>query len=778
MQRETLDIPGLRAPAEIAIDTWGIPHLRAETLDDLFFTQGFNAARDRLWQIDLWRKKGLGLLAADFGPGFLAQDYASRLFLYRGDMEREWNSYAPDAREICTAFAAGINAYIDLIDRDPDRLPPEFAAMETWPAHWRAADIVRIRSHAIGQNALSEILRSNVLGAADVATDILRKALRPRAEPRNDPDIGALPLAAADLFRLATAHPSFTIERLAATMDEAWDWTGCDEFSEVVRRENATPPSPVEEGSNNWAIAPSRSATGRPILANDPHRVLRNPSLRYLAHLTAPGFDAAGANEPFLPGISIGHNGQIAFGLTIFYIDQEDVYVYETTPDGRAYKFRDGQEQIRRLTERFEVRGTSPRDLMMKFTRHGPIVHETPGRAVAIRSVWFEPGAAPYARALTTMRAKDFDTFREGARAWGTPSVNHVCADVSGRIGWMAAGFSPVRERWDGLTPARGDGTHEWAGFLDCGKLPHTIDPPGGYVASANEMNLPPGFPHAVGYEWIDYARIARIREVIESCKKFDVAQSCALQTDVGSHPARKLLALVRPLQAEGDAGRARALLASWNATLEASSGPCALYQLWWMRHLRLALLERLAPDPKVRALLPPGDMSSLIDALTAPDVRLGADPLPARNAMLTETLAAAWREMVDLLGPDPALWSWGALHRMAFDHALSRVDPQFVPAAAPLPMGGDATSPMLMAYRARDFSIMAGASVRLVLDVGQWDESRCINTPGQSGDPRSPHYGDLAQLWAQGAYIPLLYSRSAVDAATQTLITLKPVRV
>lgn len=775
MQRETIDIEGLKAAAEIAVDRWGIPHIRAGDLDDLFFAQGFNAARDRLWQIDLWRKKGLGLLAANFGPGFLAQDYASRLFLYRGDMEREWAAYSPDAKQICTAFAAGVNAYIDLIDREPERLPPEFDAMDTWPAKWRAADIVRIRTHGVAQNALSEIVRSNVLGAADVATDLLRKALRPAAEPQNDPAIGALPLAAVDLFRLAMAHPTFTPERLAATMPEAWDWSGCDEFGEVVRRAEAKPPIMLEEGSNNWAIGPQRSGTGRPVVCNDPHRVLRNPSLRYISHLTAPGFDAIGANEPFLPGVSVGHNGRVAFGLTIFYIDQEDVYVYETSDAGRSYKYGDGREQIRRLTERFEVRGTSPRDLTMKFTRHGPVVHETPGRAVAIRSVWAEPGAAPYARAFQTMRAADLDEFRAGVRTWGTPSVNHVCGDVNGRFGWLPAGFCPVRTTWDGLTPARGDGSHEWQGFLDNEKLPRIVDPAAGYVASANEMNLPTDYPHRVGHEWIDYARIDRIREAISSQPTFGVADSCALQTDHGSHPARKLLALLQPLHAGGDAARALDMLRGWDAQLGAASGPCALYQVWWAHHLRLALLEKLAPDPNVRALLLPGDLSSLIEVLEKPDARFGADPLAARDKILVDTLAPAWRETASLLGADPSRWTWGDLHKMRFDHALASVDPSFAPAAPPIPMGGDATNPQLMMYRQSDFSIMIGASARLVMDVGQWDESRCINAPGQSGDPRSPHYGDLAPLWAKGEYVPLLYSRDKIDAATQTLIVLRP---
>ena len=778
MTREDIDIPGLGATAEIAIDTWGIPHIRAENLSDLFFAQGFAIARDRLWQIDLWRKKGLGLLAADFGPGFLAQDYASRLFLFRGDMEREWAAYAPDAKAICTSFAEGVNAWIDRVEREAGLLAPEFLAMDTFPARWRAADIVRIRSHAVAQNALSEIIRSHVLAGADAAADIMRKALRPPIEPAPfDPTLGPTPLAALDLYRLATAHPTFTPERLAAKMPEAWDWSGVDENGEVVRRANARPPAPCEQGSNNWAIGGARTESGRPIVANDPHRVLRNPSLRTLVHLTAPGFDAIGANEPFLPGVSIGHNGKVAFGLTIFYVDQEDVYVYETSKDGRSYRYQGKDEPVRRLTERFVIRDTSPVDLTLNFTRHGPIVFQEEGRAVAIRSVWFEPGTAPYARCLHTMRADNVAAFREGVRTWGTPSVNHVCADISGSVAWIPAGLTPVRPNWDGLTPAPGDGRCEWAGFLDNEQLPRLIDPAEGYVASANEMNLPPDFPHAVGYEWIDYARIDRVREFIEGKQKHAIADSCALQSDVHSLPARDLVTLLQKIDASGDAGAALALLKPWDGTLAAGSAAAALYQIWWSRFLRPALLELVARDPKVRALLAPGDMSSLIYALQVPDDRFGADPVKTRDQLLEGTLALAWSATRDLLGDDPARWAWGALHQMRFDHALAAVHPQFKPAAPPLPMGGDATSPMHEGYRADNFDIVTGSSVRLVMDVGDWDQSRCLNAPGQSGDPRSPHYGDLAQRWSKGDYIPLLYSRAAVDAATQTLIVLRPAR-
>ena len=762
MKENHIRVPGLADAAEIRIDRWGVPHISAASEPDLFFAQGFNAARDRLWQIDLWRKKGLGLLAQDFGPGFLAQDYASRLFLYRGDMGAEWAATAPDAQAICEAFAAGVNAYVDLAAREPERLPPEFSALGTQPARWAAQDILRIRTHAISQNALSEIVRSHVLAGADPGVDIFRKNLNPPValEPTQGCAQPA-PLAAVDLLRLATAQPTFSKARMAATMSEAWDWSGVDEFGEVVRRADARPPvEGLLEGSNNWAIAPARSKTGRPILANDPHRVLRNPSLRYIAHLSAPGLDVIGAGEPFLPGVSIGHNGRIAFGLTIFYIDQEDVFVFDTRADGGR--------NFSTETETFAIKGEAARALKLKFSTHGPIVYEEAGRAIAIRSVWAEPGAAPYARALASMRARTLDEFRQSVRLWGTPAVNHVCADISGAIGWIPSGFWPKRVGWNGLAPA--PATRGWDGLNDCENLPRVIDPPLGYVASANEMNLPKDYAGIVGYEWIDPARADRIAEFFAERDKLGIADCCALQTDIHSLPARALLALVEALAFTHPA---RDLLNGWNGLLHRDAPAAALYQIWWMRHLRPATLDALAPDAATRALLNPGDMARLILALQGPDPRLTS--AQARDALLVRTLESAWADARALLGDDPALWRWGALHRMYFDHALSEVDARFKPAAPPLPMSGDATSVMHMAWRPNDFRIVTGASVRLVIDVGEWDDSCCINAPGQSGDPRSPHYGDLAEIWAGGGYAPLLYSRARVEAATQEIIRLEP---
>lgn len=760
--REEIAVPGLTAPGEIVVDRWGIPHIRAGSEADLFFLQGFNAARDRLWQIDLWRKRGLGLLAADFGPGYLAQDRASRLFLYRGDMAAEWASYGPQGEATCRAFVAGINAYVALTEREPDRLPPEFELMGTRPSPWAAEDVVRIRSHGLTRNAMSEILRAVVTTRAGVEADRARKALEPPVEPvhADGVDLAAVTPAVLDVFKLATAPVTFVPERLAAGLGEAFAWAKVTDLGDVIRD--------IEyQGSNNWAVHGSRTATGRPILASDPHRSHAIPSLRYIVHLTAPGLDLMGAGEPCVPGISLGHNGTAAFGITIFGADQEDVYVYET--QGDHYRHGAGTEAMTVVEETFAVKGQSDQRLALKFTRHGPVIHEDAGRglAYALRSVWWSPGSAAYLTSLDSMRATSLDAFRTAIRGWGAPSTNHVYADVTGTIAWIPAGFSPVRPNWNGLLPVPGDGRYEWQGFLDPSLMPEKVDPAEGFVATANEMNLPPGWDHEgkrLGHEWTDRSRATRIREALSAVPSHDLAHSRALQTDVSSMPARRILAAIEGL----DLGPAGAFLSGWDGRLEATSAQAALFELWWTKHLKPALLAQVCPDPAVRALLLPGDIESLVPMVER------QDQLPDRAGLLRATLAAAFADASARLGPDPSAWQWGALHHGYFEHALTPLGARDLD-AGPHPMGGSGATPMHTGYRVSDFRVIAGASVRLVMDVGDWDKSVCINAPGQSGDPRSVHYRDLTGRWASGDYVPMLYSQAAVDGAAERVIRVLP---
>ncbi len=758
-------VPGLEQRAEIVVDRWGIPHIRAASQHDVYFVQGFNIARDRLFQIDLWRKRGLGLMAGDYGPGFVAQDRAARLFVYRGDMQAEWNAYGnEETQAICTAFAAGINAYVDLAAQDPSLLPPEFAAMHLTPARWAPEDVLRVRSHALSRNVEQEAARAQVAARAGLEADLARKNLEPAWTLRlpEGLDPADIPPEVLDVYWLATVDPDISPERLASTRAQAWTWTKVNDFDEVMQDASA-------QGSNNWVVSGARTATGRPVLASDPHREYRNPSVRYVVHLTAPGLDVIGATEPPTPGVFIGHNDRIAFGLTIFPMDQEDLYVYETHPDDPdQYRYGDGWERMTVLQEAIPVRGEAPEVITLRFTRHGPVVHADPDRrrAFAVRSVWSEPGTSAYMGRLAYMTAGSVAAFGEVLRHWHAPTVNQICADQAGDIGWFAVGKTPRRPNWDGLLPVPGDGRYEWDGFHPLEDLPRVINPARGFVATANEMNMPADYPASerkLGFEWAERSRSTRIHEVLDAQPKHSVADSMALQCDVFSVPARRGAPLLAGMT---EPAEALALLRDWDFQLRVDSAAAALFEVWWVKHLKPTLLDTVTQDPIARPLLAPGDNETMLALLEGG--RLGG--------LIEATLRDAMATCRRLLGNDPAGWRWGALHHGYFPHVLSRVaDPATFRDVGKLPTGGSGSTPMNTTYRGTDFRLTVGASFRMVVDVGAWDQSKVINTPGQSGNPSSPHYDDLGPLWARGEYVPMLYSKEAVDAAAELRITLTP---
>ncbi|KOT88336.1 PbsX family transcriptional regulator [Streptomyces rimosus subsp. pseudoverticillatus] len=766
----TYDVPGLAAPVEIRVDRWGVPHLYAASQDDLFLAQGFNAARDRLFQIDLWRRRGLGLLSEVFGESCLEHDRAARLFLYRGDMAAEWAAYGPRTECITSAFVRGVNAYVALCRADPAHLPPEFALLGHRPAYWEPADVARIRSHGLYYNLEQEVARALTLRDHGPAVEDLRRAREPAHTLRvpDGLDLSVIPDDVLRVYRLATNPP--------------WEDGG---------------PRQGPDGSNNWVIAPSRTATGRPLLANDPHRAVTLPALRYLAHLSAPGIDAIGAGEPALPGISIGHNGRIAFGLTIFPIDQEDLYVYRTNPDApREYRYDGRWEPMTRVTETVPVRDGRPVTVELWFTRHGPVIHEDPerGTAFAVRAAWLGPGMAPYLGSTQYMTAEGPDAFVAALRRWGAPGENQVYAAPDGTIGWQPAGRVPARPNWDGTLPVPGDGRYEWAGFHPADTLPSVRDPGRGWFATANEMNLPPGYPNArrtITYDWYAPIRHDRIAAELDARTGWTVADCVRLQTDCTSLSARRILPLLTGLTSDDpDVDWALGRLRAWDARLAPDSVPAALFEVWYRRHLRPAVLERalgrlLPPDRRAAALarvLPAGEAATTdpridLGLLLTPGDRLGPAPDRALRTAVLTTLPGALAELGRLLGPDRARWTWGALHQAEPRHPLAGWLGERAPdwtRAGPVPRGGSGDTVGATSY-GTDFRQAGGATFRLVIDVGDWDASVAMNAPGQSGVPDSPHYRDLFADWAADRAFPLLYGRTAVARHTTRVITLRP---
>ncbi len=771
VRREAWSIAGLNAPAQMVVDHWGVPHIFAASSRDAFFLQGYNAGRDRLWQIDLWRKRGLGRLAASFGPAYVAQDRAARLFLYRGDMAAEWAAYGAGSREAVEAFAAGVNAYVAEVGAGKRPLPVEFKLTASKPEMWGTDDVLRIRSHALVSNVTSEVTRAQVACAAGLGADRLRRKLEPvhaTVVPAGlDPCV--VPPDVLKDYLLGTGPVNFDALAGGAQKAEAAPQVKLAEAMEAYQN----------EGSNNWVIAPSRTATGRPILANDPHRPVGVPSLRYIVHLNAPDLDIIGAGEPALPGVSFGHNARMAWGLTIFYIDQEDLYVYDTKGD--SYRYKTGYEPMKVVHEAIEVKGEAPRDVVLKFTRHGPVLAETPdsghgAHAFAMRTVWNLPGASGYFGSSRLWRARSWADFKTGQEAWGTPPLNLVFADTTGDIGWSAAGLTPSRPNWDGLLPVPGDGRYEWAGLMPETQLPALRNPPKGFVATANQMNLPADYPanKTTSYEWADRSRITRIEEVLAATPKATLADSMALQTDSHDALSRRTIALLAPLHsADPSLGKALGLLKAWDNDETTGSAAAAIYQVWATNHLGHTVVASATPEA-ARLLVGSGSLDAVVTYLETPQAA------PTRDALLLGSLGAAVNELKHILGPDMASWSWGRLHHASFSPAAAVLaDRQLAAqmATGPLEIPGSAQSPRAATYRPLDFAQTAGASVRLVMDVGAWDNSVAINTPGQSGDPFSAHYRDLFPLWATGAYVPLDFSRAAVNRDAELVVTLSPAR-
>lgn len=773
--QRTYVLPGLTEPVRIIVDRWGVPHIYAATTYDAFRAQGFNAARDRLWQIDFWRRRGLGRLSEVFGAEHVERDRAARLFLFRGDAHADWLSYGSDTKRASTAFVEGINAFVQLTREDSSLLPVEFRELGYQPSFWEPTDVTRIRSHGLFYNLREEVARARTVRDHGVAVEELRR----RREPHRDLvvpeglDLGHIPDDVLAVYDLATTPPVFA----APQADDAQ--------GEVL-----------PEGSNNWVLAGDRTATGRPLLANDPHRAAAAlPGLRYLAHLSAPGFDVIGAGEPGLPGISIGHNGQIAFGLTIFAVDQEDLYVYELNPDDPLeYRYQDRWESMRVERDTIEVSGGQQVEVELVFTRHGPVIHTDPekGAAFAVRAAWLEPGMAPYLGSMDYMRARNWDEFLGAMNRWGAPPENQLYADVRGNIGWKTGGLTPIRPNWDGTLPVPGDGRYEWAGFYDMDQLPGSFNPAQGWIATANEMNLPDDFPadRHITYDWYAPYRRHRIDDVLATTTSASVQDMVDLQGDYVSIPARRILAAVRGLSiADADRVDGWGLLLGWDGDLRADSAAAALFEVWYRRHLRPAVLDRALAqvtgrdvnDDVLAAIANKEDLLADaridIELLESPGDRLGPDPAGFLAGMVQRTLPAAVADLEELLGSDRSQWAWGRLHVTRAQHPLKALltgvaDDRL--SVGPLPRGGSGDTVGNTAY-GPNFVQAAGSTFRIAIDVGDWDASLAMNAPGQSGNHDSPHYTDLFEPWADNSAFPLLYTRDSIEAAAEQVIDLNP---
>lgn len=716
----SLTVAGLQHSVDILRDQWGVPHIYAQNTDDLFFAQGYVTAQDRLWEMEWWRRGLEGRLAEVLGPKAFERDRVARLLRYRGPFdEAEWTTYHKDGRRIFTAYANGINAFIST---HADNLPVEFTLTGIKPLPW-TAETVALREPAFG-NAGSELRL-----AMDVAKYGVKEANR-LAAPDPWDDLAVPPGLDVSLITdaaIAATRTSGELPRLELA----------EPFRNLSPRQSALliPVDAVTDpGSNNWVVGSAMSPTGKPVVSNDPHRAVGNPSIRYIVHLNAPGWNVIGAAQPPYLGVSIGHNDTLAWGLTITGTDFQDVFIEDLNPANANEMMYNGKpEPLKIVSEEIQVKGEAPRKVDLTFSRHGPVfyVDQAKHKAFALRSAFTEPGTASYLANLKLSQAKTCKEFIDLAIAWRANSENLICGDVDGNIGFQASGYAPNRKGWIGRLPVPGTGRYEWEGFRS--ELPKEYNPPRGFIATANHNINTKGYWPPVMFKAttnLPYDRITRIMQVIKPGQPFTMDDSRRLQHDVYSLRGADDQKAFRGWTAKDPTvERARDMIATWDANLTKESVPAAIYITW----------RRIADQ---------GGRGG------------GADPKAAvSRANIEAALQQSIQKLTTDLGSDWATWRYGRVHTQSFAHpVLTAFDLPTVERR-----GGNGTV-------AAD-----GASYREIIDVSNWDNSVVVNTPGQSGQPESPFYGNLLPLWANDEYFPMTFSRTVVESKVAHRLTLQP---
>ena len=727
-----LDVPGLREPVEVIRDEWGIPHIYAQNDDDLFLAQGYVMAQDRLWQMEMWRRWHEGRLSEIFGPEAFDYDLRTRQMMFRGPWdESEWTSYHPDGERIFTAYANGVNAYIE---QHRDNLPVEFQLTGVEPDPWTAKTVVlrwaqvglsSVRGHAISE--LSLAMNVGRFGAEEANR-------RTTPDPWDDLqvpeglDVSIITQEVISAMRAGDGDP-FGGSRLPdLEVVERYQ-----HLTPAVRTAQVSNPQIATEGSNNWVMSGDRSPTGVPILANDPHRRIEMPALRYFVHLNAPGWNVIGGGEPPFVGVDAGNNERMAWGFTFAGTDMVDVYVEEVDPENpNLVRWQDGWEQLRVIEEEIEIKGEAPRTVELKFSRHGPVIYEDTENhvAYAVRSVVQDPGTAAYKGSFKMAQAESCNDFFERAMYWMVPTHSLICGDVEGNIALQVTGLTPDRDGWNGRLPVPGTGEYEWLGFRS--DLPREFNPARGYIATANNNVHPPGYEgRPVFYHssrGVETSRITRLHQILGTGQRFSVEDHQAIQLDTYSLRSEADIPAFQGWTSDvPDVERARALIAEWDGVLTRESTAAAIY-VQWTRSAGARGRNSAGSSEERRVLTEEG--------------------LAQTVATLTEDWGADWAE-----------WRYGRGNQSGLRHMFI---PNFDLPAVERPGGFGTVN-------------ATGANFRRIIDLSDLDRSVATNAPGQSAQPGSPFYGNLSDYLGDGEYFPLLFSREAVEGNVAHRLMLKP---
>ena len=770
----TLRLPGLEAPVEVIRDRWGVPHIYADNVEDLFFAQGFVHAQDRLWQMELNRRIGSGRLSEILGDLALDTDRFIRTVGFRRVAEVEVALLDEDSRRIMRAYAAGVNAYLE----SGAPLPLEFTLLRLKPEPWTIADTLvwgKVMAFNLSVNWETEILRARLidrLGAEKAAE------LEPYY-PKDNP--GVIP-SEVDYSRLTTD--------ILEHYKQAARWLGT---------------SGAGVGSNNWVVDGTRTTTGKPLLANDPHLALQMPSVWYENHLVGAGYEVTGVSFPGVPGVIIGHNNHVAWGVTNGFPDVQDLYIERLHPDDpHKYEFKGEWHDAEVVREEIRVKGQEePVVEEVVITRHGPIITNVlpeelrrDGAPLAMRWTALDPGTL-FSSILQLQRASNWDEFTAALRYWDVPAQNFVYADVEGNIGYYLPGRIPIRARGVGLVPVPGwTGEYEWTGYIPYEELPHAFNPAEHYVATANNRIVGNDYPYFVSADWMNGYRARRIVDLLTAKETLSADDYAAMHMDLCSLPGRAMAGYIGALEPEDERCRqAVEFVRGWDHELTPDTVGGTIFEAFQLQLLRLTFADKLGQElaeayigTGFHPTLAPtnGFMGRAVTVLlrlleneTSPwytDTGTGRER--TRDEVLLLALARTVEELSAALGDDVSQWLWGRLHEATFAHPMGQVKPlDQVFNRGPFPIGGDTDTVCQAAFvPGKPYAPTAWvASYRQIVDLSNWDRSQAIHTNGQSGQPGSAHYDDMIESWLTGKYHPMLWTREQVEREAEGRLRLEP---
>ncbi len=751
---------GLDDRAEVLRDDFGVPHIFAKTAHDLFFLQGYVTAQDRLFQMDIYRRTGEGKLAEAVGEPGLESDRFTRTIGFARAAAADLTVMRPETRAAADAFAEGTNKFID---QHLDALPIEFTILGYRPERWTPLDSVvigKLQSFDAAGNYPQELLRASIvtrLGAS--ALDTLMPDAAGRSASAFDQRAWA---AVAPLLRGDGSAPG--LAAMSAFLGGARN--GLESGL----------------GSNCWALAGSRTASGKPLLAGDPHLPVRNPSIWYEIGLEGAGYKLVGFSFPGIAGVVIGHNARIAWSLTYAYAGTQELFVERQDPtDLRRYEFRGGFEPATFVREEIRVKGRSETVFQdVTITRHGPIltpVLKNQTAQVALRWTALDPGRVSD-WVLEVAKAGSWAAFRAAGADFVGAAVNACYADVDGHIGYQLLGRLPARPG-DGRMPVPGwTGEYEWTGLLPFEANPSVLDPPQGFIVNGNDR--PVHDPNAIGYvgEWDPGFRAAYLARVLEPLRGVEVKALEAIQTTFVSTPAfrfRDTLLALRPRSQP--AASAQAVLREWDGALGVDSAGAAIYEAWLVRMTERTFKDKLGETLYADFLAsgrPTFALYQLVARTADPYfIEIGDPSVRGRDELAARALDDAVKDLAAKLGPDPRSWKWGDLHTIAFEHPLSAAKPlNLLFTIGPLRRGGDGFSVNNGAYPlAKPFAETTLPSERMIVDFADLDASVDITPVGQSGQPGSKHWGDQTALWAADRYKTMGFSRERLGPLEGTLV-------